>query len=58
MNELKNRGVTDIFIACCDGLKGVAEAIEFVYLKTQIQLCIVHQIRHSLKFVSWKERKA
>ena len=58
MNELKNRGVTDIFIACCDGLKGFPEAIETVYPKTQIQLCIVHQIRHSLKFVSWKERKA
>ena len=58
MNELKNRGVTDIFIACCDGLKGFPEAIEAVYPKTQIQLCIVHQIRHSLKFVSWKERKA
>lgn len=58
MNELKNRGVSDIFIACCDGLKGFPEAIEAVYPKTQIQLCIVHQIRHSLKFVSWKERKA
>ena len=54
----ENRGVTDIFIACCDGLKGFPEAIEAVYPKTQIQLCIVHQIRHSLKFVSWKERKA
>ena len=58
MNELKNRGVSDIFISCCDGLKGFQEAIEAVYPKTQIQLCIVHQIRHSLKFVSWKERKA
>jgi len=58
MNELKNRGVDDIFIACVDGLKGFPEAIEAVYPKTQIQLCIVHQIRHSLRFVSWKERKA
>jgi transposase-like protein len=58
MNELKNRGVDDIFIASVDGLKGFPEAIEAVYPKTQIQLCIVHQIRHSLRFVSWKERKA
>lgn len=57
MNELKNRGVQDIFIACCDGLKGFPEAIETVYPKTQVQLCIVHQIRHSLRYVSWKQRK-
>lgn len=57
MNELKNRGVNDIFIACCDGLKGFPEAIEAVYPKTQVQLCIVHQVRHSLRFVGWKERK-
>ncbi|GAB2918166.1 IS256 family transposase [Rheinheimera gaetbuli] len=58
MNELKNRGVEDIFIACVDGLKGFPDAIEAVYPKTQVQLCIVHQIRNSLRFVSWKERKA
>ena len=58
MNELKNRGVQDIFIACTDGLKGFPEAIEAVYPKTQVQLCIVHQVRHSLRFVGWKERKA
>jgi putative transposase len=58
MNELKNRGVEDIFIACVDGLKGFPDAIEAVYPKTQIQLCIVHQIRNSLRFVGWKERKA
>lgn len=58
MNELKNRGVEDIFIACVDGLKGFPDAIEAVYPNTQVQLCIVHQIRNSLRFVSWKERKA
>lgn len=58
MTELKNRGLQDIFIACTDGLKGFPEAIEAVYPKTQIQLCIVHQVRHSLRYVSWKERKA
>ncbi len=57
MNELKNRGVQDIFIACCDGLKGFPEAIEAVYPKTQVQLCIVHQIRHTLRYVKWKQRK-
>lgn len=57
MNDLKNRGVQDIFIACCDGLKGFPEAIEAVYPKTQVQLCIVHQIRHSLRYVNWKQRK-
>ena len=57
MNELKNRGLQDIFIACCDGLKGFPEAIEAVYPKTQVQLCIVHQIRHSLRYVNWKQRK-
>ena len=57
MNELKNRGVQDIFIACVDGLKGFPEAIEAVFPKTQVQLCIVHQIRHSLRYVSWKQRK-
>lgn len=58
MNELKNRGLDDIFIACVDGLKGFPDAIEAVYPNTQVQLCIVHQIRSSLRFVSWKERKA
>ena len=57
MNELRNRGLQDIFIACCDGLKGFPEAIETVYPKTQVQLCIVHQIRHSLRYVNWKQRK-
>jgi putative transposase len=55
--ELKNRGVKEIFIACVDGLKGFPEAIEAVYPNTQIQLCIVHMVRHSLNYVSWKQRK-
>lgn len=57
VTELKNRGVNDIFIACVDGLKGFPEAIEAVFPKTEVQLCIVHLVRHSLNFVGWKERK-
>lgn len=57
VTELKNRGVTDIFIACVDGLKGFPEAIETVFPKTAVQLCIVHMVRHSLNYVSWKLRK-
>jgi transposase-like protein len=57
-NELKNRGVQDCFIACVDGLKGLPEAIEAVFPVTQVQLCIVHKLRNSLKYVPWKERKA
>ena len=57
VTELKNRGVQDIFIACVDGLKGFPEAIEAVFPKTAVQLCLVHLVRHSLKFVSWKMRK-
>jgi len=57
-NDLKNRGVEDCFIACVDGLKGLPEAIEAVFPKTQVQLCIVHKVRGSLKYVPWKERKA
>ncbi len=55
---MKNQGVQDIFIACVDGLKGFPEAIEAVFPKTGAQLCIVHMVRHSLHFVSWKVRKA
>lgn len=58
MTELKNRGVRDIFIACVDGLKGFPEAIEAAFPQTEVQLCIVHMIRGSLRFVSWKDRKA
>ena len=57
ITELKNRGVQDIFIACVDGLKGFPEAIEAIYPQTQIQLCIVHLVRHSLFYVSHKDRK-
>lgn len=57
VTELKNRGVQDIFIACVDGLKGFPEAIEAVYPKTQVQVCIVHLVRHSLFYVSHKDRK-
>jgi len=57
LTEIKNRGVEDILIACVDGLKGFPEAIETVYPKTEVQLCIIHLVRHSLRFVSWKERK-
>ncbi|TLS70878.1 IS256 family transposase, partial [Mariprofundus erugo] len=51
VTELKNRGVQDIFIACVDGLKGFPEAIEAVFPKTAVQLCIVHMVRYSLNFV-------
>ena len=55
--ELKNRGVNDILIACIDGLKGFPEAIESVFPETKIQLCIIHQIRNSLKYVNSNEQK-
>lgn len=58
LTELQNRGVEDIFIACVDGLTGFPEAITTVFPKAQVQLCIVHQIRNSLKYVSYKDRKA
>ena len=58
LTELQNRGLKDIFIACVDGLKGFPDAINAVYPKTKIQLCIVHLVRNSLKFVSWKDYKA
>jgi putative transposase len=57
VTELKNRGVADIFIACVDGLKGFPEAIETVFPEAQVQLCIVHLVRHSLNYVGWKQRK-
>jgi putative transposase len=58
ITELKARGVKDIFIACVDGLKGFPEAIEAVFPKTQVQLCMVHLVRSSLCYVSFKDRKA
>lgn len=57
LTELKNRGLEDIFIACIDGLKGFPDAIESEFPLTKVQLCIVHMVRNSLKFVSWKNRK-
>src|SRR5215813_4974758 len=56
--ELQNRGVEDCFITCVDGLQGLPEAIETVFPHTHVQLCIVHKVRNSLKYVPWKERKA
>jgi putative transposase len=57
LTELKNRGVKDVLIACVDGLKGFPQAIEAVFPETRVQLCIVHLVRASLNYVSWKERK-
>lgn len=58
LNELKNRGVEDVLIFAIDGLNGFNQAIQAVYPKAEIQRCIVHQIRSSLRYVSWKDRKA
>jgi len=58
LTDLSNRGVSDILIACIDGLKGFPEAIESIFPNTEIQLCIVHQIRNSLKYVGSKDQKA
>jgi putative transposase len=58
LTDMKNRGVADIFIACVDGLSGFPKAIETVFPQAQVQLCIVHQVRASLNYVSWKQRKA
>lgn len=56
-NELKNRGVEDILIACIDGLRGFADAIHTVFPQTRIQLCIIHQIRNTIKYVSYKDQR-
>jgi len=58
LTELQNRGVKDILIACVDGLKGFPDAINTAFPDTQIQLCIVHMVRNSMKFVPWKDYKA
>jgi putative transposase len=58
ITDLQNRGVEDVFIACIDGLAGFEDAIHSVFPKVRIQRCVIHQIRNSLKYVSWKERKA
>jgi putative transposase len=58
LTELKNRGLKDILIACCDGLTGFPQAIESLYPQTQVQLCIVHLIRNCLRYVPWKDARA
>jgi putative transposase len=58
MTELKNRGLRDVYVVCTDGLKGFPQAIETVFPQAQVQTCIVHLIRASLNYASWKERKA
>jgi putative transposase len=58
ITELKNRGVADVFVICCDGLKGFPQAIEAVFPQTIVQTCIVHLIRSSTRFVAWVNRKA
>lgn len=58
LTELKNRGLQDCFIACVDGLTGFPEAIETVFPKTQVQLCLVHKVRNALAYVSYKDRRA
>lgn len=58
LTELKNRGVQDVLVACVDGLKGFPDAIATVFPQTQVQLCIVHLVRNSLRYVGWKDRKA
>lgn len=57
LTELKNRGIQDILIACCDGLKGFPETIETVFPRTVVQTCVVHMIRNSLRYASWKARR-
>ncbi|SNT22759.1 Transposase, Mutator family [Azospirillum sp. RU38E] len=57
LNELKNRGVEDILLAVVDGLKGFPEAIAAAFPETSVQTCIVHLLRHSMEFASWKDRK-
>lgn len=58
LNELQSRGVEEILILCCDGLKGLPEAVASFFPKTTVQTCVVHLVRRSLSFVSYKERKA
>jgi transposase-like protein len=57
LNDLKARGVRDVFIFSVDGLRGIEKSIEAAFPKADIQRCVVHQIRNSLKYVCWKERK-
>jgi putative transposase len=57
LSDLQARGVEDVFIACIDGLQGFSEAIQAVFPLTQVQRCVIHQIRHSLRYVTWADRK-
>jgi putative transposase len=57
LTELRSRGVRDIYLVCVDGLKGFPQAIETIYPKAQVQLCIVHLVRASLNYVTWQDRK-
>ena len=58
LTELRNRGITDVFFVCCDGLKGLPDAIEATWPQASVQTCVVHLIRASLRYCSWKDRKA
>src|SRR5919198_4198580 len=58
VTDLQARGVSDIFIACIDGLSGFKDAIQSVFPCTHIQRCVIHQVRHSLTYIAWKDRKA
>jgi transposase-like protein len=58
VTDLQTRGVEDIFIACIDGLTGFKDAILAVFPQTHIQRCVIHQVRHSLTYIAWKDRKA
>lgn len=57
LNELKNRGVQDVLLACIDGLKGFSDALRVVYPNAEIQRCIIHQIRNSTRYISYRDRK-
>jgi putative transposase len=57
LSELRSRGVKDIYLVCVDGLKGFPQAIESIFPKAQVQLCIVHMVRASLRYVTWQDRK-
>ena len=57
ISELRNRGVQDILIACVDGLKGFAEALHAVFPQTEVQQCIIHQVRTSLRYIAWKDQR-
>lgn len=57
ITELRNRGVEDVLFVCCDGLKGLSEAIDAVWPQASVQTCVVHLLRASLRFCSYKDRK-